>query len=74
MFVYQKLDSFLFILSGYFHSLCVLACFVVAASILTGFSLLLCYYMHNRVFGQKLDWEHCVLFIEPYTFLSGLNK
>jgi hypothetical protein len=55
MFVYQKLDSFLFILSGYFHSLCVLACFMVAASILTGFSLLLCYYMHNKVVASKVE-------------------
>jgi len=54
MFVFQKLDLFLFILSGYFHSLCVLACFMVGASILTGFSLLLCYYMHSRVVASKV--------------------
>jgi len=54
MFVFQKLDLFLFILSWYFHSLCVLACFMVAASILTGFSLLLCYYMHSRIVATKV--------------------
>jgi len=54
MLFFQKLDLFLFILSGYFHSLCVLACFMVAASVLTGFSLLLCYYMHRRVVASRV--------------------
>jgi hypothetical protein len=64
VFVYQKLDSFLFILvlSACFHSLCVLACFVVAASILTGFSLLVVYYMHNRAVASKVGFGTIVCF------------